>query len=211
MRAALALADTIQRCVLWLDEIEKAFAGVSSGHDGDSGVGKRVFGTFLTWLQEHTTPVFVFATANDVSKLPPELLRKGRFDVIFAADLPTVVERQAILKITLRKVGRELSDSDIARVAQTCTRDGFDFAGVEVASLVRDGLARAFMDGKRELRADDLIAAAQSVVPLAKSSEPQIKTLREWASKNARPASRGMATAKVSAAGSSVVSKLDIE
>lgn len=184
LRRALALADTVSPCVLWFDEIEKALAG-SSGPQGDGGVSTDALGTILTWMQERTSRVFVVATANDVRALPPELLRKGRFDDIFFVDLPNRVERAEILKVTLKGFGRDIEGIDTATVVEATA----NFTGAEVAAIVPDAMFRAFADGARPITTSDLVAVAATVAPLANTAEEKIKDLREWSRGKTRPAS----------------------
>lgn len=183
IRRALAVAETVSPCVLWLDEIEKALAG-STGPSGDGGVAADALGAILSWMQERTGSVFVVATANDVRALPPELLRKGRFDELFFVDLPTATERAAVLAATLRQYKREIPD--VSSVVDATA----DFTGSEIAAIVPDALFAAFADGEREIRASDLVTAASSVVPLAKTNAEGVNALRDWAKGRARPASR---------------------
>lgn len=184
IRAGLSIVDTIGRCVLWVDEIEKALAGATSGA-ADGGVSSDALGTFLTWMQERKSNVFVIATANDVSKLPPELLRKGRFDELFFVDLPTRREREEIVRVTLKQYGRDPDSIAIDRVADVC--DGF--TGAEIAALLPDALFAAFAAGERALNTADLTTAAKATVPLSKTASDKITALREWAKGRARPAS----------------------
>lgn len=183
IRASLAVVDAVGNCVVWLDEIEKALGNANGQLDG--GVSSDALGTLLTWMQEKQGGAFVIATANDVSGLPPELLRKERFDEIFALDLPTQSEREAILRVTLKAKNRELPPDAIARVALACK----GFVGAEIASIVKSSLFLAFNEGARPLTAADLIASAATVVPLAKTSKEKIDAIREWAKTRARPAS----------------------
>ncbi len=182
IRLALKLAEAIAPCVLWLDEIEKAFAGM--GQSLDSGTSARVFGSFLTWMQEKKAPVFVFATANDISALPPELLRKGRFDEIFFVDLPSEAERQEIFRIHLGLRQRDASQFNLATLA-SATRD---FTGSEIEAVVVEALYSAFDEG-RDLIQEDLELAAMQTVPLAKTMSERISGLRDWAKGRARLAS----------------------
>jgi len=184
MRRALALAEVQAPCVLWIDELEKAFAG-ARGASGDSGVTQRVFGSFLTWMQERTRPVFIFATANDISALPPEFLRKGRFDEIFFVDLPTHEERKAILKVLLRKRGRKPGRLVTDALAKRLDR----YAGAEIESVIDEAMHEAFYDGQRPLTAQDLEAATTCILPLADQMRDEIEALRRWGKANARPAS----------------------
>lgn len=184
IRRALAVAETVSPCVLWLDEIEKALAG-STGPAGDGGVAADALGSILSWMQDRTGSVFVVATANDVRALPPELLRKGRFDELFFVDLPTPTEREAILLATLRQYGRNLPPSGPSAVAEA-TRG---FAGSEIAAIVPDALFAAFADGERDLTTQDLIDAARTVAPLSETAREKIDALRAWAKGRCRYAS----------------------
>ena len=179
LRDALKTSEAMAPCVLWLDEIEKGF-----GSD-QSGTSTRVLGSMLTWLQEKTAPVFMVATANQVHALPPELLRKGRFDEIFFVDLPEVNERQQILEIHLRRRQRTIPSAEVEALALACEH----FSGSELEEVVVSGLYVAFSE-ERELTGQDLIWAAKATVPLFKTYEEDIKALREWASGRARQASR---------------------
>jgi AAA+ superfamily predicted ATPase len=192
IRKALQVAEAVAPCVLWMDEVEKSLD--VGGAQGDGGVAKDGLGAILSWMQEKTGAVFVIATANDVSALPPELLRKGRFDEVFWVDLPTAVEREAILDAAIKQVGSRASTwaksgngtpIDIRSIAAATQ----DFTGAELAALVPDALFAAFADGERQLTTDDLLAAAKTVVPLAKTAEEKIAKLRDWAKGRARPAS----------------------
>ena len=168
---ALQLAETVAPCVLWIDEIEKAFS--FGGSDG--GVSKRVFGTILTWMQEKTAPCFVVATANDISSLPPELLRKGRFDEIFFLDLPTAAERQEIFTVHLRRRNRLPQDFDVAQLA----RQSQGYVGAEIEQAIIDGMYVGFNQG-REFTTSDLSHALKRQVPLSVSQQETIEGLRRW-------------------------------
>lgn len=168
---ALQLAQTVAPCILWIDEIEKAFA--FGGMDG--GVGKRVFGTILTWMQEKTAPCFVVATANDISSLPPELLRKGRFDEIFFLDLPTAAERQEIFAVHLQKRQRLPQDFDVVRLA----RESQKYVGAEIEQAIIDAMYVGF-NASREFDTADISAALKRQVPLAVSQQETIEALRNW-------------------------------
>jgi MoxR-like ATPase len=183
-RKALRVVETVGRCVLWIDEIEKALAGATQGA-ADGGVSSDALGTLLSWMQDRPGEAFVIATANKVEDLPPELLRKGRFDEIFFVDLPNESERRAVLTATLRKHGRAKVKFDVEKVAAAC--DGF--TGSEIAEIVPDAMFAAFGDARREINSDDLINAAATVVPLSKTAAEKIAKLREWAKGRARPAS----------------------
>ncbi len=182
MRKALEVAEGVAPCVLWVDELEKGLAGVGGG--GDGGVASRVFGNLLTWMEEKTKPVFVAATANNISRLPPELLRKGRLDEIFFVDLPSPRERVEILAIHLGRRGRAPSDYDLAAVVHAC--EGFN--GAEIEELVVSALYAAFSDPAHELKTQHLLDAATEIVPLSRSRAREIEELRAWAAANARMA-----------------------
>jgi SpoVK/Ycf46/Vps4 family AAA+-type ATPase len=171
VRRALRLAETVSPCVLWIDEVEKALS--SGGHDG--GTSQRVFGTVLTWMQEKTAPVFVVATANDVSALPPETLRRGRFDEVFFLDLPTEEERREIITVHLRKRGRKPEMFDVYQLALAC--DGF--VGAELEQVVVDAMYAAFAE-ERDITTDDIARAADRTVPLSRSQREVIEDLRAW-------------------------------
>ncbi len=181
LRSALKTCDALAPCVLWMDEIEKGFATGKS----DDGRATRVLGSLLTWQQEKKTPVFVVATANDVTSLPPELLRKGRFDEIFFVDLPQIHERHEILKIHLEKRDIHLDDQTIAELAEKSEH----FSGAELEQVVVSAMYAAFADDRR-LDRDDLLFAIRDTVPLYRTYEEMIKGLREWAHERARSASR---------------------
>lgn len=176
LRDTIRIAESLAPAVLWIDEIEKAFLQ-------DQG-GGRVFGAFLTWMQEKTRPVFVVATANEVRNLPPELLRKGRFDEIFFVDLPNVHERLEILDIHVRRRGRNAEDYDLGLVAEETDR----YSGAELEQLVIASLFASFAAG-RELRQEDLVRTVKDTIPLAVTMDDRLKELREWARPRARPAS----------------------
>jgi hypothetical protein len=193
IRKALQVAETVSPCVLWVDEVEKALAG-STGEQGDGGVSADALGAVLSWMQERKGSVFVVATANDVRALPPELLRKGRFDEVFWVDLPTRDERKAILASALREHGRDL-DALGSAYGNEVTLDQFlglteGFTGAEIAALVPDALFEAFADEERALTVEDLENSAGSVVPLSKTAKEKLDDLRAWARGRARPASR---------------------
>lgn len=172
-------------CILWLDELEKGFAGTQSSPFSDGGTTSRVFATFLTWLQEKEAACFVIATSNDVSQLPPELMRKGRFDEIFFVDLPAVEERDDIFAIHLRKRGRDPQKFDLDLLA----RRSVGYSGAEIESAVVSSLYDSFADNQRELTTDDLLKTMSQSVPLSVTMREGIARLREWAETRARPAS----------------------
>ncbi|HET8591030.1 MAG TPA: AAA family ATPase [Nakamurella sp.] len=183
MRTALATAEAVAPCVMWIDEIEKGFASGASGV-GDSGTAARVFGTFLTWMQEKTAPVFVMATANDISLLPPEFLRKGRFDEIFFIDLPTRSERRVIFRLHLTarlKAGPALGNLAVNdELLDTLSAATEGFSGAEIEQVVVSACFDAF-DGRRALTADDLHRAIGNTVPLSVTQAEQVLALRQWA------------------------------
>jgi ATP-dependent 26S proteasome regulatory subunit len=184
IRRAIKVAESVAPCVLWADELEKGFAGVGGSGVSDSGTTARVFATFLTWMQEKTKPVFLVATANDVSALPPEMLRKGRFDEIFFVDLPREPERAKIFSIHLDKRKRDPKGYNLDKLASLS--DGF--SGAEIEQVVVASLFSAFA-ANRELSQDDLEAEIKAVVPLSRMMSEDIEALREWARMRTRPAS----------------------
>lgn len=183
-RRAIKVAETVGRCILWIDEIEKSFAGLGSSGDTDGGATARVFGTILTWLQEKTSPVFVIATSNDITKLPPELIRRGRFDEVFFVDLPNTAERRAIWDIHLSKRGRVPADF----VTADLIAKSEGMSGAEIEACVIGGLYRAFSEGV-PLSLCHLLEEISETVPLAKTAADKINALRQWAVGKARPAS----------------------
>jgi SpoVK/Ycf46/Vps4 family AAA+-type ATPase len=176
IRQAINTAEAVAPCVLWIDELEKGFAGTKSSGAADGGTGARVFGSFLSWMQEKTAPVFVVATANDVTQLPPELLRKGRWDELFFTDLPSASEREMIWAIQIQKCQRKPQDFNLQGLA--AASEGF--TGAEIEQCVTDALYRAFAE-QREPKTGDLLAAVTETVPLSKLMGDQIAGLRKWA------------------------------
>ncbi len=182
MRKAIKTAEAVAPSILWVDEIEKSLSGMNS--NGDSGTSSRIFGTFLTWMQEKTAPVFVIATANNISGLPAELLRKGRFDEIFFVDLPTKTERKEIFKLHLTK---RLKDEEVAgkldmndELYEKLADLTEGFVGAEIEQVVISALYEAFFQ-KRPLEISDLENTIKNVVPLSVTQKEQILALREWA------------------------------
>ncbi|CAN5464386.1 AAA family ATPase [soil metagenome] len=184
IRRAIRVAESVAPCILWADEIEKGFGGVGGGGGNDSGTTARVFATFLTWMSEKTAPVFLIATANNVSQLPPEMLRKGRFDEIFFVDLPDGEEREDIFAIHLRKRKRDPANFDLKALADAAA----GFSGAEIEQAVVSSLFTAFDEG-RELTQDDLVQESEAAVPLSVTMREDIDGLRAWATDRARPAS----------------------
>ncbi|MEK5071704.1 AAA family ATPase [Sporosarcina sp. FSL K6-1508] len=182
MRAALQTAEAISPCILWIDEIEKALAGV--GGNNDSGVTSRVFGQFLTWMQEKSSMVFVIATANNVNALPPEFLRKGRFDEFFWVDLPNETERKAIFNLHIQKVNRVPSNYPTEQLATHTT----GFSGAEIEEVVKSALFKSFEEN-RELETKDLLKSIKDITPLSVTMKEQIEGIRAWAKDRARNAS----------------------
>lgn len=184
IRNALQVAEALAPCVLWIDEIEKGMAGMGSSDRTDGGTTARVVGTLLTWMQEKKAPVFVVATANRIDLLPPELLRKGRFDEIFFVDLPTASVREDILAIHLEKRKRSKQDFELKRLAGLSK----GFSGAELEEAVREGMFDAFAEGK-ELKTEHISKALEKTFPLSRTMGEQIEGLRQWAKVRARLAS----------------------
>jgi AAA+ superfamily predicted ATPase len=184
LRRAIRVAESVAPVVLWVDEIEKGLGGAGGVGQADSGVSARVFGGLLTWLQEKSAPVFVVATANQIASLPPELLRKGRFDEIFFIDLPAAPERREILEIHVAKRGRDPARFDLEALA--ATTEGF--SGAELEQAVVSGLHEAFAAGT-ELAQPHLERAVAESLPLSITMREDIHRLREWARTRTRPAS----------------------
>ncbi len=186
VRRAVAVAESVAPAILWVDEIDKAFAGSQSSGSSDGGTTARVFGTFLTWLSEKTSPVFVVATANDISHLPPELMRKGRLDEIFFVDLPSAAERAQIFAIHLARRRRAPETFDLPALAENSK----DFSGAEIEEAVISAMYDAFY-AKRQVATADILVALRETVPLARTMDEQINRLRSWAGGRARDASAG--------------------
>ncbi len=184
MRTALQVAQALAPCVLWIDEIEKGLAGMGSSDRSDGGTTARVVGTLLTWMQEKREPVFVVATANRIDMLPPELLRKGRFDEIFFVDLPTAEIREEILAIHLSKKRRKPADFELAELAAKSV----GFSGAELEQAIREGLYAAFAEG-RELATEHIGQALDDTFPLSRTMRAELEGLRRWAGVRARLAS----------------------
>jgi SpoVK/Ycf46/Vps4 family AAA+-type ATPase len=183
LRAVILTAEAIAPCVLWIDEIEKGFSGSKSSGGSDGGTSSRVFGSFLSWMQEKEKPVFVVATANDVSQLPPEFLRKGRFDEMFFVDLPDAAERSQIWDIVITRHGRKTDDFNSVELAKSAEQ----FTGAEIDAVFVDALYDAFLEN-REPTDLDMVNSMTRMVPLANLMDGQIAALRNWAKGRARPA-----------------------
>jgi ATP-dependent 26S proteasome regulatory subunit len=184
VRRAISVAESVAPAILWVDEIDKAFAGAQGSGATDGGTTARVFGTFLTWLSEKTAPVFVVATANDISQLPPELLRKGRLDEIFFVDLPSRDERQEVFRIHLQKRRRDPVRFNLEAFAEASK----DFSGAEIEEAINSALYDAFYT-QADVTSEHVLTALSQTVPLAKTMDEQINRLRSWAEGRARNAS----------------------
>ncbi len=183
LRSVIRTAEAIAPCVLWIDEIEKGFGGSAGNSSSDGGTSSRVFGSFLSWMQEKEKPVFVVATANDVSQLPPEFLRKGRFDEMFFVDLPDAKERAAIWQIVIARHRRDPKSCDIAALAKAAA----GFTGAEIEGAYREALHEAFAE-EREPTAANLQSAITATTPVSKLMEDRIEALRRWSKGRARQA-----------------------
>ena len=188
LRNALKTAESISPAILFIDEIDKAFAGSAGSADSDGGTSSRIFGSFLTWMQEKSSPVFVMATANRVERLPGEFLRKGRFDEIFFVDLPNNEERKEIFKIHLSKRRRDISRFDLDQLVKVCE----GFSGAEIEQALVAAMYEAFAQD-REFTQLDIIAAIRATMPLSKTMSEQVTALRDWAGQRARPAASSVA------------------
>ncbi|MGB3572718.1 MAG: AAA family ATPase, partial [Phormidesmis sp.] len=184
-RQMIQLAEALAPCILWIDEIDKAFAGFDGR--GDSGTTSRVFGTFVTWLAEKSSPVFVVATANNIQALPPEMLRRGRFDEIFFVGLPSQEERQAIYAVHLSRLRpHNLASYDLSRLAYETP----DFSGAEIEQSLIEAMHIGFSQN-RDFTSDDILEAVSQIIPLARTAQQQIEALQDWAAAGrARLASR---------------------
>lgn len=186
MRQALRMVESMAPIVLFCDEIDKGLGGI--GGSGDSGTSSRVLGSFLTWLQECKRPVFVMVTANNVTGLPPEMLRRGRFDAIFSTNMPTPTERHDVLRIHLARRGRDIKEfhkDDVQAIVEASE----GYLPAEIESAVKDGLVAAFSKGE-DFTLDHVAKALSVMVPLSKSFAAQIQAMAEWAANNATPAGK---------------------
>ena len=188
VRQLIQICEATAPCVLWIDEIDKAFGNITAGYDGDSGTSRRVFGSLITWMQEKSSPVFIVATANNVQILPAELLRKGRFDEIFFINLPTEAERQDIFKVHLQRLRpSRLREFDLGLLA----RNAKNFSGAEIEQVIIDAMYRAFGNNKQDFTTVDILRAIEETVPLAAIARHQIQELKQWAAEaGARTASK---------------------
>jgi len=184
IRNAIATCEAVAPCILWIDEIEKGLSGTKSSGQSDGGTTSRVFGSILTWMQEKKSPVFVVATANDISQLPPEFLRKGRFDEIFFIDLPNTSERKDIFSIHMKRFGWEAEGFNAQALAEKA--DGF--SGAEIEQSLISARYNAFSKNEAFCQLDILEAIAETV-PLSKTMGDRLEGLRSWAKHRARPAS----------------------
>ena len=191
IRKAIATAEAVAPCVLWIDEIEKGLSGVQSSGATDGGVTSRIFSTILTWMQEKTAPVFVVATANNINQLPPELLRKGRFDEIFFVDLPSQKEKENIFSIHLQKNRQNVSSFALDILAQKA--EGFN--GAEIEECIKEAMFTAYVESQEsniapKLQMIHILDAIKNTVPLSKTMEKQITDLRKFAVSRAKNASK---------------------
>lgn len=204
IRRCIQLSEAVSPCILWIDEIDKAFGGIS-GFQGDSGTQLRVFGTFVTWLQEKDKPVFVIATANDPKNLPPELWRKGRYDEVFFLDLPSVEERQEIFRIHLESRGQNTNRLNLKELSENSQ----GFTGAEIEQAAKDAIVATFNmvhgsaqseEAERminelsalEVRQDTILSSIRNITPLSVLKKEEIDALRNWSHRRARPASRSL-------------------
>lgn len=189
MRKAIELAEAISPCVLWIDELEKAFAGIN-GDGGGAEVTTRLFGSFLTWLQEKESPVFVVATANNITKLPPELLRKGRLDEIFYVGLPNAAERQKIFEIHIKKRRKD----DLAAIQKSMSvlvSKTNGYSGADIEGVVRESVERAYTNGKSALTADDILQVINNTHSLSEIMKEPIEEMeKEYKKRKFRSASK---------------------
>ena len=175
-RRALKIAESMAPCVIWLDEVDKAISGAANSGRNDSGVTSRMFGTILTWLQEKQAPVYAIATANNIN-LPPEFLRKGRFDEIFFVDLPNDDERKEIIKIQLKKHKRDYKDFDVDKLVEKSK----DYNGAEIEEAIVSAMFKAWNDGKRPYTTEDIEWAMDKIIPSAKGiMQETVSSLRRW-------------------------------
>ena len=185
-REALQLAEAMAPCVLWVDEVDKGLSGAGGSGSGDSGTTRRVFGTILNWMQERKRPVFVVMTANQVDALPPEFLRRGRFDELFAIDLPTSGEREMVATVVLKKLNRDPKNFDLSAIAASTNM----YTGAEIEATINEAMFAAFEQNGRQVTTDDICQSAATVIPIAKTMAEKIDSIRKWADGRARAASK---------------------
>lgn len=187
LRNAIALAEAISPCVLWIDELEKAFAGIG-GDGGGAEVTTRLFGNFLTWMQEKDSPTFVVATANDITKLPPELLRKGRFDEVFYVGLPNEYEREKIFQIHINK--RRPQDLKNIRISELITKTK-GFSGADIEGVIKDAVETAFADDKNNVQTQDIVKAINNTHSLSEIMKEALeKMAKEYETRKFKNASK---------------------
>ena len=175
MRKAIRLAEAISPCVLWVDELEKAFSGIGSS-DGGADVTTRLFGNFLTWMQEKESAVFVVATANDISKLPPELMRKGRFDEIFYVGLPNREERKKIFEIHIGKRRKQ----DLGGISVDKLADSTDgYSGADIEGVIRESIEKAYAEGRDKLCMEDITEVIQNTHSLKELLGDSLKNMKD--------------------------------
>jgi len=174
VRKMIEIAEALSPCILWVDEIDKAFAGAQGG--GDSGTTSRVLATFITWLSEKSSPVFVVSTANNIEFIPPEILRKGRFDEMFFLTLPTRKEREAIFNVHLTKFRPEFTGNFQTSLLSELSKD---FSGAEIEQVVIEAMRLGFNED-REFNNEDIIVSIQNLVPLARTKSKEINLLKQW-------------------------------
>lgn len=186
LRQVLEIVDMIDVCILFMDEVDKALSGMGGSGDSDGGTGNRMLASFLAWMNDRTSRVFIVVTANNIQKLPPEFLRKGRFSELFFVDLPSLVERKQILQIHLNRYNAHLDSSTLTEVAEIAK----EFSGAELAAVVEEAVFEAhFTYGDRsKIDKPILTELFQTTIPLAKSREKEIQAMRDWASNSAKPA-----------------------
>ena len=194
IRSALKLAEKVAPCVLLIDEMEKLLSGLESSGRSDSGVTSRVIGTFISWMQETQSPIYKLATCNTIRNLDSALFRRGRWDAVFAVDLPTAREREQIFAIHLAKRGRDASAFDLSELSGVT----MDFVGAEIESVVDEALYAAF-DAERDLTTEDLLRVARSVVPISRTDSEGIAEFRRWMTNRAMPVGRVEQDAKKAA------------
>ena len=188
LRKAIALAEAISPCVLWIDELEKAFAGIGGGSGSGAEVTTRLFGNFLTWMQEKDSPTFVVATANNITQLPPELLRKGRFDEIFYVGFPDQEECRTIFEIHIRK--RREKDLPNIRLDELARRSE-GFSGADIEGVVKDAVETAFVNGHKQMTTDDVLNAMRATHPLSEIMKDSLdKMQKEYVKRGFKNASK---------------------